>query len=985
MRNASATKGKTTRLILIALVICLSMLASCAFADAYMPVASEPPAVPVYWQLTRIDVEPQVRAKGGFTAEYEAEGFALDLSDPLMAESISEAGESDPLVSLTIENSARAQKQSYAWTPMPVYMEPGQHYEIEVRGESVENTEKLDSLLSVNEQGEQVLRISAGGYNGIETSAVYDLTPLNTKEMVVSFVVRDVNDMFRLRVAYTYTLAEGVRPYPTPVPGFVATEAPGEIPFFYEPVEGKDGLWRVTTAPDEYRAYGVMSGEGPNFFPADENGEVVMDETPVTPEQDYDNFVAGFVPSAAENEPEGYTKNENGVYSFVTRDGQTEYRAYGRVNGAEPAFYPSDENGAVAEGAQPVTPEEDFETYQKGFGHAEKQDTAALYDYADGVYSFTGRDGETRYRVYGRLDGAEPAFYPADETGAIAEDAQPVTPEEDFEAYVKGYDAKQPAEIPEIYQAQENGVYAVEDREGNKVYRTYGVKDGQAPAWYPCDENGAVADDAQPVTADEDYAAFYKGFEPARADDAPTYYFSTKTPSVFMFKDKDGNTQYRVYGSKDRGENAWYPCDETGAVAEDALPVQPASDLPNIAAPQFSAAQPQDVPAFYEGGENGVYTVEGRDGEKHYRIYGDYEGSHAAGENAWYPCDENGTVAEGAQPVDPDQDYSDFAEGFAAREPEQVPAYYERGENGVYAVENREGGKEYRVYGRVNGQPAAWYAADENGEILDAQSAPVEPYDDFVAYVQGFKSEEPETVPAHYEKTESGVYTFENAEGEKEYRAYGSKDRGEANWYAVDEQGNLIAEDAQPVNPDEEAVPTVTEEPTAEPTEEAVPAMTLTTAAAQPTEAAVVMSAATEEPAAEPTEEVTEAPATEATVTEEPTAEPTEAATEAPATEAPVTDATATEEPTAEPTEAATEIPATEAPATEEPTAEPKEAATEVPATEALTTEEPTAEPTAEPKEESKSSSNWWIALVAAVIAIAGGGTAVATKKKNKK
>ena len=958
MRNASATKGKTTRLILIALTICLSMLASCAFADAYLPVLSEPPAVPVYWQMTRIDVEPQVRAKGGFTAEYEAEGFALDLSDPLMAESISEAGESDPLVALTIENSARAQKQSYAWTPMPVYMEPGQHYEIEVRGESVENTEKLDSLLSVNEQGTQVLRISAGGYNGIETSAVYDLTPLNTKEMVVSFVVRDVNDMFRLRVAYTYTLAEGVRPYPTPVPGFVATEAPEEIPFFYEPVEGKDGLWRVVTAPEEYRAYGVMSGEGPNFFPADENGAVVMDETPVSPEQDYDNFVAGFVPSAAENEPQGYTKNENGVYSFVTRDGQTEYRAYGRVNGAQPAFYPSDENGAVAEGAQAVTPEEDFETHQKGFGHAEQQETAAMYDYADGVYSFTGRDGETRYRVYGRLDGAQPAFYPADETGAIAEGAQPVTPEEDFEAYVKGYDAQQPADVPEIYQAQENGVYAVEDREGNKLYRTYGVKDGQAPAWYPCDETGAVAEDAQPVTAQEDYTAFYKGFEPARADNAPTYYFSTKTPSVFMFKDKDGNTQYRVYGSKDRGENAWYPCDETGAVAEDALPVEPASDLPNIATPQFSAAQPQDVPAFYERGEDGVYAVEGRDGETLYRIYGDYEGSHSTGENAWYPCDETGAVADGAQPVDPDQDFSDFAEGFAAREPEQVPAFYERGENGVYTVENRQGGKEYRVYGRVNGQPAAWYAADENGNILDAQSAPVEPYDDFVAHVQGFESEEPETAPAHYEKTESGLYAFENAEGETEYRAYGRKDRGEANWYAVDKDGNLIAEDAQPVNPDEEVVPAATEEPVAEPTEAVVPAMTLTTAAAQPTEA-VVLSAATEAPIAAPTETVTEAPAKE-----EPTAAPTETATEAPATE----------EPTAAPTETATE-----APATEEPTAAPTETATEAPAT-----EEPTAAPTAEPKEESKASSKWWIALIAAVIAAAGGGTAIATKKKKK-
>ena len=196
-------------------------------------------------------------------------------------------------------------------------------------------------------------------------------------------------------------------------------------------------------------------------------------------------------------------------------------------------------------------------------------------------------------------------------------------------------------------------------------------------------------------------------------------------------------------------------------------------------------------------------------------------------------------VAEDAQPVDPDEDFSAFAAGFTAREPEQVPAYYERGENGVYAVENRQGGKEYRVYGRVNGQPAAWHAADENGNILDAQSAPVEPYDDFVAHVQGFEREEPETTPAHYEKTENGLYAFKNAQGETEYRAYGSKDRGGANWYAVDEEGKLIAEDAQPVNPDEEEA-FVTEEPTAEPTEAAVPAMTLTTATAEPTTEAVV-------------------------------------------------------------------------------------------------------------------------------------------------
>ena len=800
MRNAKATNAKTILSTFIALVICLCMLASCAYADAFMPVYTEAPAVPVYWQLTKIDLEPQIRTKGGFTAEYEAEGFALDLSDPLMAESVANAGQSDPVVSLTIENSARAQKQSYTWTPMPIYMEPGQHYAIEITGESAENTEKLDSLLSVNEQGRQVLRVSAGGYNGKPASAVYDLAPLNTEEMVVSFVVRDVNDMFRLRVAYTYELVEGVRPYPTPVPGFVATEAPAEIPSFYEPVEGREGLWRVTTKPDEYRAYGVMTGEGPNFFPADENGDVVMDETPVTPEQDYDSFVAGFVPWTAETEPANYTKNENGVYSFTTRDGATEYRAYGRMNGGEAAFYPSDENGVVAGDAQPVEPEADFEAYQKGFGAAEPQQEPALYENRGGVYAFTGRDGQTQYRVYGRLDGADAAFYPSDENGAVAEGAQPVSPEADFEAYVKGFDVAEPAKVPDIYEKQENGVYAVEDREGGKVYRVYGVKDGQAPAWYPCDENGVVADDAQAVTAEEDFAAYYEGFEPARADGAPRYYSSTKTPSVFMFTDSEGKTQYRIYGSKDRGEPAWYPCDERGNVEPNALPVQPASDLATIAEPQFVPAEPQEVPAYYERVGDGVFAVEDRDGNRVYRTYGDYDSYLETGTPAWYPCDENGAVAEGAQPIDPAQDYTDFADGFAARRPEQVPAYYEAGENGVYAVEKRDGTKDYRVYGRVNGAPAAWYAADEDGNLLDAQGAPIDPYDDFVANVQGFEPETPAQTPEYYKAGENGVYSFENADGVTEYRVYGRKDRGEANWYPADAEGNVVSEDAQPVD-----------------------------------------------------------------------------------------------------------------------------------------------------------------------------------------
>ena len=985
MRNASTAKGKTNYFALILLVMC--MFASCAYADAYMPVYTEAPSAPVYWQMTKIELEPQIRTKGGFTAEYAAEGFALDLSDPLMAESIANAGESDPVVSLTIENSARAQRQSYEWTPLPVYMEPGQHYAIEITGESAENTEKLDSLLSVNQQGEQVLRVSAGGYNDRPASAVYDLTPLYTDEMVVSFVVRDVNDMFRLRVAYTYEMVEGMRPYPTPVPGFVATEAPVEIPSFYEPVEGKEGLWRVSTKPDEYRAYGVMSGEGPNFFPADENGNVVMNETPVTPQQDYDSFVAGFVPWTAENEPAAYTKEANGTYSFVTRDGATEYRAYGRMNGGEAAFYPSDENGAVAEDALPTTPEADFDAYQKGFGAAQPQEAPAAYAENGGVYAFTGRDGVTRYRVYGRKDGEAPAWYECDENGVVADDALPTTPEADFDAFIKGFDASEPAEVPAIYEQQENGVYAVEDRDGGKVYRVYGVKDGKAAAWYPCDENGVVADDAQPVTAEEDFAAFYEGFETARADGAPRYYFSTKFPSVFMFEDGEGVTHYRVYGSKDRGEPAWYPCDETGNVADDALPVDPASDLATIPAPKFVPAEPQEVPAYYERVAEGVYAVTDREGNRLYRVYGDYDSYLSAG-NAWYPCDENGAVADGAQPVDPAQDYADYVEGFITEEPEQVPTYYERSENGVYAVEKRDGTKDYRVYGRLNGAPAAWYPADENGAVLDAQGAPIDPYDDFVAHVQGFESATPDEIPAHYTAGENGVYAYTNPDGVTEYRVFGSRDRGENVWYPADENGELL-ENAEPLNPEDEiltTLPLIDADPVIDATPEATEAATEAPAPqSEPTaqtapEAVTVTAEPTETlaPQSEPTEEITEP-----VVTAE--AEPTEApavtgdsvpaiATVATEPAAEPTTADATEEPVILVTDGATvtEAPVTEAPATEAPAAEPTE-------------EAPEAEPTAEPAAEEKKQSPWWIAIVAAVVAAVGGGTAAVTKSKKKK
>ena len=54
MRNAKATNAKTILSTFIALVICLCMLASCAYADAFMPVYTEAPAVPVYLSLIHI-------------------------------------------------------------------------------------------------------------------------------------------------------------------------------------------------------------------------------------------------------------------------------------------------------------------------------------------------------------------------------------------------------------------------------------------------------------------------------------------------------------------------------------------------------------------------------------------------------------------------------------------------------------------------------------------------------------------------------------------------------------------------------------------------------------------------------------------------------------------------------------------------------------------------------------------------------------------
>jgi hypothetical protein len=720
-------------------MICLLVLSlafsGVALADARMPLMPAPPTTPVYWQLTRITLEPSVAPAYGYDVRYETAHLPLDLSDPLMLETqlADEAADLSPEITLTIEKNGEAMAHTYRFTALPVYLEPNTAYPVSLTAEGTTPAYAVNSLLGVYMQGEPIARISAGAYTDHPAAAEWVIDTAKAPfyidgSLVLSFVLRDVNDMFRLRVEYIYEMAGGAKPVPTPVPGFVAVPVePGVVPSYYIAVPGRDDLWTITTAPDQVRAYGVMTGEGPNFFPADVHGAVRMDEPPVTPEADYARYVEGFVPWTPETVPAVYRDLGDGTYGLITRDGETLLRAYGRIDGGAPAFYPI-ESITTGEGT-PVDPAADYETYVRGFGAAAVDALPTHYRIeSDNLYAFTARDEQVLYRVYGRLDGAEPAYYAADAQGNVTDPA-PVDPEADFIAYIKGFTAKTPDAIPDFY-AQAGDAYVLTDRAGAPLYRAYGVKDGAAPAWYPADAAGQVAEDAAPLRPEDDFTAYIAGFEPIAMPDAPYYYELTEQEHLFSFIDLSGAVQYRAYGSLNRGEPAYYPADAQGQVAVDALPVEPAADLMSMPAPAFRAQVPpaELLPAFYAPVSEitGLYTLDDREGNPLYRIYGGYGRQTPA----FYPATAQGEPIADATPVTGADDYTAYVEGFAPAVPAVVPSYYQEvdAQAGLYAFDGRNWETLYRVYGAVDRGEPAFYPSDAAG--VPTALVPVNPDDE---------------------------------------------------------------------------------------------------------------------------------------------------------------------------------------------------------------------------------------------------------------
>ena len=606
------------------------------------------------------------------------------------------------------------------------------------------------------------------------------------------------------------------------VKGFGMAAPSSQPPTFYTPSVCEDGTpyWSIingATGEKDYRVYGRLNGRGPFYYPAEvmfENSDpsgkalsltVPDGAQPIDPEQDYNDYIKGFelVPYTPTDfdfyEP---VEGADGVlWRFLSSNGAWLYRAYGSMNQTENAFYPSDENGNVDENAVPVTRDQDRSRLPV-FTHLKPEDSVPFfYDAQAGgdppeTYMILGTD-PALYRAYGVWTYGEAGYFPADARGRVAIGTASVDVNDDYDAYASGFVSTQAsaADVPWFYSAITDGaLWIVTDNDGNLYHRAHGYLAGSGPAFYPADAYGNVSEDAKPITADEDFTAFVKGFVPKTPSSVPTYYRIVRE-SVFEFE-SEGLLYTRVYGSVDRQDPAFYEAEAGDKPAENAQPIDTAEEFERLISGLRPTLPLEKVPYFYTEIGKAAFSLADRSGAPMYRVYGSLNG----GPLAYYPTDKDGSLVEGAVPVNPDEDFSDYVEGFVLMVPEVIPSYYRTIQDGIYEFD-AEGVQYRRVYGSIDRLPAAFYEAANGGDEPLPGLLPVDPGEEFERLVSGLRSAPPEEdAPYYYEAVNGSLYTLLDRDGKELYRVYGSVDGGPKSYYPTDKEGRLL-EGARPIDP----------------------------------------------------------------------------------------------------------------------------------------------------------------------------------------
>ncbi|MDR1569757.1 MAG: hypothetical protein LBS72_04630 [Oscillospiraceae bacterium] len=508
---------------------------------------------------------------------------------------------------------------------------------------------------------------------------------------------------------------------------------------FYDSIEDSNGtLWRFLDSSGawEYRAYGSMNRTEPAFYPSDESGYVLDTAFPVSRDQDRARQPV-FTPILPPSSPPFFysalaSDEQSSVYIYkVLGSAPSVYRTYGTWSYGEPGYFVSDAQGCVEIGSPAVDTADDYEAYATGF-IAIIPDESLIPSYyvsatPGAIWLIVDNDGVAHPRAYGYLAGVGPAFFPADAHGLVAQDAQPILPEQDFEQYVKGFVPSVPDEIPLYYKAVRDGVFEFES-EGTLYTRVYGSVDRQPPAFYVAAENDRPAEDAAPIDIDEEFHALVEGLRPAPPPKNPPAFYEEIAPSLFRITDRDGQLLYRLYGSLNGGESVYYETNENGILSGEGNVVDPAVDFIEYYK-GFETLEPDEIPNFYRIVGDGLWAILDESGSILYRVYGELNRSPAA----FYESDGEGRLLDDmGWPVETEADAFINVDGFIPIAPpiDMIPEFYvpvlpSAGEDTapqVWAFRDGNGTMRYRAFGVLGSGEPTFYESDPVGNVaIDAE------------------------------------------------------------------------------------------------------------------------------------------------------------------------------------------------------------------------------------------------------------------------